>query len=164
MPDDLEHALPTRSAAYGWKGLTLIHSTTRTGVDLSPEWALVRVRRYLEQHNGDTSGRPSSARLEFSERIPTIAIRTGRGPSLPIAGAVRAAGVPGGVVVTASASLAPLLWNTAFAAAAILAGAGDLIRIQLSELVVGLALLSIVFTAWSTARALKQLTTAGTTL
>ncbi len=164
MSEDLAEAPTTRSAQYDWKGLTLIHSTTRTGVDLSPEWALVRVRKYLEEHGGDASGRPSSARLDFAERIPTVAIRTGRGMSPQIGGAVTADRVPGGVVVTASASLAPLLWNTAAAAAFILIAAGGGMSMRLAELVSGLALLSIVVTAWSTARALRNITTAGTTL
>src|SRR6185312_8128713 len=55
MPDDLEHALPTRSAACDWKRLTMIHSTTRTG-----EWALVRVRSYLEPNVDPGKTRPGS--------------------------------------------------------------------------------------------------------
>ena len=95
-------------AAFSWDGLTLTHRTVLTGADLAPEWALVRVRRALEDHRGDATGRPSEAHLEFDDAVGSNSLTGAMLPSL-VSGEVRAESVPGGIAVVATASLVPLL-------------------------------------------------------
>ncbi len=95
-------------AAYIWGGLTLTHRTVLTGADLSPEWALVRVRRALEDHRGDASGRPSDGHLDFDDSVSSVSLTGAMLPSM-VTGQVRAESVPNGVAVTATASLVPLV-------------------------------------------------------
>ena len=95
-------------AAFSWDGLTLTHRTILTGTDLAPEWALVRVRRALEDHRGDATGSPSEGRLEFDEAVGSISLTGAMLPSM-VSGEVRAESVPGGIAVVATASLVPLL-------------------------------------------------------
>src|SRR6266853_6312090 len=61
-------------ATFSWNGLTLTHRTVLTGSELAPEYALVRVRRALEDHRGDASGQPSDGHLEFDEGVSSISL------------------------------------------------------------------------------------------
>src|SRR2546427_10119657 len=94
-------------SAYSWNGLTLTHRTVRTGADLSPQWALVRVRHALEDHRGEASGRPSDGRLDFDDSVSSISLTGAVLPSI-VSGQARAERVPDGVAVIATASLTPL--------------------------------------------------------
>jgi flagellar biosynthesis protein FliQ len=95
-------------SAYSWDGLTLTHRTVRTGADLSPQWALVRIRRALEDHRGEASGRPSDGRLAFDDSVSSISLTGAVLPSI-VSGQVRAESVPDGIAVIATASLTPLI-------------------------------------------------------
>jgi hypothetical protein len=98
----------TTQSTFSLKGLTLTHRTVRTGLDLSPEWALVRVRRALEDGRGDASGLPSTGQLEFDDAVSSVSLTGAMLPRM-VSGHVTAQSVPDGVAVTATASLAPLL-------------------------------------------------------
>src|SRR5690242_9036942 len=93
---------------FAWDGLTLTHRTVLTGTDLSPEWALVRVRRALQNHRGTTSGRPSDGELDFDDGVSSVSL-TGAFLPTTVSGEVKAESVPGGVAVIATASLVPLV-------------------------------------------------------
>jgi len=95
-------------SAYSWLGLTLTHRTIRTGADLSPQWALVRVRRALEDHRGEASGRPSDGRLNFDDSVSSISLTGAVLPST-VSGQVRAESVPDGIAVIATATLTSLI-------------------------------------------------------
>src|SRR5689334_23517443 len=89
---------------FAWDGLTLTHRTVLTGTDLSPEWALVRVRRALQNHRGTTSGRASDGELDFDDGVSSVS-RTGEFLLTTVAGEVKAGSVPGGVAVIAQGML-----------------------------------------------------------
>jgi len=95
-------------ATFSWNGLTLSHRTVLTGSELAPEYALVRVRRALEDHRGDASGRPDEGHLEFDEGVSSISL-TGAMLPATVSGEVRAERVPDGIAVVATASLVPLV-------------------------------------------------------
>ncbi len=95
-------------SAYSWSGLTLTHRTVRTGADLSPQWALVRVRRALENHRGEASGRPSDGRLDFDDSVSSISLTGAMLPSI-VSGQVRAESVADGIAVIATATLTSLI-------------------------------------------------------
>jgi len=136
-----------------------------TGVDLSPEWALVRVRRALDDNRGDAEGSPSEGHLSFDDAVGGVSLT---GAVLPrmVKGEVRAEAVPGGVAVVATASLVPLLLGlliSPFVLALLFSWrGGDL----WSTLWIWLPLL-LLAGAWhlrQVARVLRMVTTAGTTL
>jgi len=98
----------TIQSAFSFNGLILTHRTVRTGVDLTPEWALVRVRRALEDHRGDATGRTADGHLGFDDAVTSISLTGAILPSM-VSGQVTAEAVSDGVAVTATASLTPLL-------------------------------------------------------
>ncbi len=95
-------------ATFSGNGLTLTHRTVLTGSELAPEYALVRVRRALEDHRGDASGRPSDGHLEFDEGVSSISLTGAMLPAM-VSGEVRAERVADGIAVVATASLVPLV-------------------------------------------------------
>ena len=152
-------------AAYSWQGLTLAHRTVLTGVDLSPEWALVRVRRALDEDHGEAEGSPSQGHMGFDEVVSHVSL-TGSLIPRTVSGEVRAEAVPNGIAVIATASLVPLvvglLVSPLILAAIFSWRGGDLwstlwIWLPLLLLTAGLHLRQI-------ARVLRVVTTAGTTL
>jgi hypothetical protein len=98
----------SRQTSYSWDGLTLTYRAVLTGADLSPEWALVRVRRALEENRGDAAGRASDGHLTFDDAVTSVSLTGAILPTM-VSGQVRAQSVPGGIAVIASASLVPLL-------------------------------------------------------
>jgi hypothetical protein len=152
-------------AAFSWNGLTLSHRTVLTGSELAPEYALVRVRRALEDHHGDASGRPSDGHMEFDEGVSSISLTGAMLPAM-VSGEVRAERVADGIAVVATASLVPLVFG--FITSLIGMGAFFYYRgyYVFPGYWIWLLLLSLA-AGWhlrQTARALRFVTTAGTTL
>jgi len=152
-------------STFSLTGLTLTHRTVRTGVDLSPEWALVRVPDALEDGRGAASGRPSTGNLDFDDAVSSVSLTGAMLPSM-VSGHVTAQSVPDGIAVTATASLTPLLTGLVIS---IVGGAAYFIWRGIAIFPgfwLWLLFLSLA-AAWhlrQIRRVLRQVTTAGTSL
>jgi len=90
-------------------GAYLIHRTRVTGTSLTLEWAVVRLRRFLEERGGSLEGGPTTPELSFD--VPLGSVRLTGFPAQSSAnGTVRIARHDEAIEVTASTSLLlPLL-------------------------------------------------------
>jgi len=152
-------------AEFAWTGLTLRHRTFLTGTDLSPEWALVRVRRFLEGRRGTSSGEPATGDLKFEETASTVQVTGAFLPSV-ISGDVTATRTADGIVVAAAADLTGLILGivvSVFGAAALFAFT-DWLSTPLFALWEGVVLLASTWHVWKSADALRTLTAVGTRL
>jgi hypothetical protein len=155
--------MPALRSQYTFSGLTLSHQSVLEGTDLTPEWALVRVRKTLEERRGTTAGRPADGDLAFDARLTRVVVG---GALLPydVVGDVRAELVPGGLAVTASASLANVVLGCALSVVAATVLFRGSLDGTLYRFLLGAVAVVTVLHVWQTAGALKAMTAAGTTL
>ena len=154
--------MQTRSQ-YHLNGFKLEHETVLEGTNLDPKWALVRARRSLDMRDGDVSGNPADGDLEFGVSMARISV-TGAFLPYRVAGDVRAVEVPGGVSVTASASIGSTLLGFVISLVALKVGfkldLGSTGYWVLAGVIGAVAVLHV----WQTAKALQRITRAATTL
>ncbi len=154
-----------RDSQFIWDGLTLRHRTVISGTDLEPKWALVRVRRALDNDDASATGRPSDGDLGFDESLTRISLTAALLP-YRISGDVKAESSPGGLVVTASTSVGMLVAGLLVSLVAITVFF-SFTKLWLSSIYwvwLGLAVVATGVHLWQAANALRRLTTAATTV
>jgi hypothetical protein len=154
-----------RNSQFTWSGLTLQHRTVMSGAQLEPKWALVRVRRVLEQDDATAMEQRSDGDLRFEGSLTRIALTAAFLP-YRISGDVRAESIPGGLVVTASTSVGTLVAGLALSLVGITL-IFDLNLLWPSGIYwvwLGIAAVVTGVHLWQAANVLRRLTTAATTL
>ena len=101
--------MPTRSE-FDIRRFTLLHRSILSGTTLTPQWALVRARRVLDDNRGATAEETATGALAFDYRLSSVTFRGAYVPNT-ISGRVSAEPRPDGIVVTASASLAEVAFG-----------------------------------------------------
>jgi hypothetical protein len=155
----------TTQSTYSLDGLTLTYRTVLTGTDLSPEWAMVRVRRALDDHRGESKGRPSDGQLDFDDSVASISMTGALLPNVVI-GHVKAEKTPDGLAVIGTASLSNLLAGVVLSLAGITAFFAwhEIVFTTMYWIWIVLMLLAAGWHLHEIRRVLRLVTTAGTTL
>ena len=155
-----------RTSHLVWDGLTLRDCVVLTGTDLEPQWALVRIRRVLEEAKATVTARPGDSSLEFDKCLLAISMTAAYLP-YEIRGEVRAERAQDGLVVTATTSIGTLIGGLALSAVGItlfLGFAGMPAWSQAFWWLLGIATAATAFHVWQAAHFLQRVTDAATTL
>ena len=155
-----------RNTHFVWDGLTLRDRVVLRGTDLDPKWALVRIRRALEEAKATVAAGPGDSSLEFEKCLLRISMTAAYLP-YEITGEIRAEGVPDGLLVTATTSIGTLIGGLALSFVGItvfLGIAGVPVWSQAFWWLLGIATAATALHVWQAADFLRRVTDAATML